>query len=71
MNLVALPAFTDNSIWMLHNGLAPLVDPGDAAAPAMRWLDGLEFARILVIPLDADDGTPARAALRPWKNEIR
>jgi hypothetical protein len=56
---------------MLHNGLAPLVDPGDAAAPAMRWLDGLEFARILVIPLDADDGTPARAALRPWKNEIR
>jgi len=71
MNLVALPAFTDNSIWMLNNGLEPLVDPGDAAAPAMRWLDGLEPARILVTPFVADDGTPARAALRPWKNEFR
>ena len=32
MNLVALPAFTDNYIWMLHDGSdAVVVDPGDAS----------------------------------------
>ncbi len=32
MNLLALPAFADNYIWMLHDGHAALVvDPGDAA----------------------------------------
>ncbi|TAK95998.1 MAG: hydroxyacylglutathione hydrolase [Aquabacterium sp.] len=32
MELLALPAFTDNYIWMLHNGQQALVvDPGDAA----------------------------------------
>ena len=32
MKLVALPAFTDNYIWMLHDGRQALVvDPGDAA----------------------------------------
>ncbi|TDM04784.1 MAG: hydroxyacylglutathione hydrolase, partial [Ideonella sp. MAG2] len=32
MNLVALPAFSDNLIWMLHHGSQALVvDPGDAA----------------------------------------
>jgi hydroxyacylglutathione hydrolase len=31
LNLVALPAFDDNYIWMLHNGKCALVvDPGDA-----------------------------------------
>jgi hydroxyacylglutathione hydrolase len=31
MNLIALPAFTDNYIWMLHdNRRALVVDPGDA-----------------------------------------
>jgi hydroxyacylglutathione hydrolase len=31
MNLIALPAFTDNYIWLLHNGQrAVVVDPGDA-----------------------------------------
>lgn len=31
MELVALPAFTDNYIWMIHNGQrAMVVDPGDA-----------------------------------------
>ena len=48
--LVALPAFTDNYIWMLHDGQrAVVVDPGDAA-PVQAALDaqGLELAAILV-----------------------
>lgn len=50
MNLLALPAFTDNYIWMLHDGARALVvDPGDAA-PVQAALDeaGLELAAILV-----------------------
>ena len=50
MNLVALPAFTDNYIWMLHDGHhAVVVDPGDAA-PVVAALEaqGLELAAILV-----------------------
>ena len=32
MNLYPLPAFSDNYIWLLHHeGLALVVDPGDAA----------------------------------------
>ncbi|HKX95299.1 MAG TPA: hydroxyacylglutathione hydrolase [Methylibium sp.] len=39
MNLVALPAFADNYIWMLHDGQrAVVVDPGDAA-PVVQALD--------------------------------
>ncbi len=50
MNLVALPAFTDNYIWMLHDGReAVVVDPGEAA-PVAQALDagGLRLASILV-----------------------
>jgi hydroxyacylglutathione hydrolase len=50
MNLVALPAFTDNYIWMMHDGARALVvDPGDAA-PVHQALDTLrlELADILV-----------------------
>jgi hydroxyacylglutathione hydrolase len=50
MNLLALPAFTDNYIWMLHNGHEALVvDPGDAAPVqnALRQL-GLTLTAILV-----------------------
>jgi hydroxyacylglutathione hydrolase len=50
MNLVALPAFTDNYIWILHDGRhAIVVDPGEAA-PVTQALDaqGLELAGILV-----------------------
>ncbi|MDH0867972.1 hydroxyacylglutathione hydrolase, partial [Mitsuaria sp. GD03876] len=44
MNLVAVPAFTDNYIWLLHDGRSALVvDPGEAApvreALAARGLD--------------------------------
>ncbi|MFT3857017.1 MAG: hydroxyacylglutathione hydrolase [Aquabacterium sp.] len=50
MNLTALPAFTDNYIWMLHEGAnALVVDPGDAA-PVLSALDqhGLTLTAILV-----------------------
>ena len=50
MKLVALPAFSDNYIWMLHDGhQALVVDPGDAA-PVLQALDaqGLTLAAILV-----------------------
>jgi hydroxyacylglutathione hydrolase len=44
MKLVALPAFTDNYIWMLHDGAqAIVVDPGDAA-PVSEALDALSLA---------------------------
>jgi hydroxyacylglutathione hydrolase len=50
MNLIALPAFADNYIWMLHDGRSAIVvDPGDAA-PVHAALDdqGLLLAGILV-----------------------
>ncbi|HZE90210.1 MAG TPA: hydroxyacylglutathione hydrolase [Rhizobacter sp.] len=50
MNLLALPAFTDNYIWMLHDGRQALVvDPGESA-PVEHALDvhGLTLAGILV-----------------------
>ena len=50
MTLLALPAFADNYIWMLHDGVgAVVVDPGDAA-PVSAALDrlGLTLRGILV-----------------------
>ena len=50
MELIALPAFTDNYIWMLHDGQRALVvDPGEAG-PVVRALDAhrLDLAGILV-----------------------
>jgi hydroxyacylglutathione hydrolase len=56
MNLVALRAFSDNYIWMLHDGRrAVVVDPGDAA-PVLTALDEmkLELVGILVTHHHAD-----------------
>jgi hydroxyacylglutathione hydrolase len=50
MNLIPLPAFQDNYLWLLHDGQRALVvDPGDAA-PVRRYLDehGLKLEAILV-----------------------
>lgn len=50
MNLVALPALSDNYIWMLHDSRrAVVVDPGEKE-PVIKALDalGLELAGILV-----------------------
>lgn len=50
MNLIALPAFDDNYIWMLHDGRrAIVVDPGDAQpVQAALEREGIELAAILV-----------------------
>lgn len=56
MVLIALPAFADNLIWMLHDGQqAIVVDPG-AAAPVKDALRerGLRLAAILVTHHHAD-----------------
>jgi hydroxyacylglutathione hydrolase len=50
MNLIPLPAFQDNYLWLLHDGQRALVvDPGDAA-PVREFLSrtGLQLAAILV-----------------------
>lgn len=50
MELIALPAFTDNYIWLLHNGRQALVvDPGEAS-PVKEALNarGLQLQGILV-----------------------
>jgi glyoxylase-like metal-dependent hydrolase (beta-lactamase superfamily II) len=50
MKLIPLPAFSDNYIWMLHDGQAAwVVDPGDAQ-PVLNALatEGLQLQGILV-----------------------
>jgi len=50
MNLIPLPAFTDNYIWLLHDGRkAVVIDPG-AAQPVLQALQdkGLLLHAILV-----------------------
>jgi len=50
MNIIALPAFADNYIWLMHDGGSALVvDPGDAQ-PVLEALqrDSLQLAAILV-----------------------
>jgi hydroxyacylglutathione hydrolase len=66
MNLIALPAFTDNYIWMLHDGhQALVVDPGESA-PVERALDalGLMLGGILVTHHHGDH-VGGLSALRP------
>jgi hydroxyacylglutathione hydrolase len=56
MNIAALPAFADNYIWMLHDGVdAVVVDPGDEG-PVIAALDAmsLQLAGILVTHHHAD-----------------
>jgi len=66
MELVALPAFTDNYIWMIHDGRqAVVVDPGDAT-PVLEALSarGLTLAAILVTHRHADH-VAGLSALQP------
>jgi len=66
MKLIALPAFDDNYIWMLHDGaLAWVVDPGDAAVVlGALQQQGLQLAGILVTHHHADH-VGGLGALRP------
>jgi hydroxyacylglutathione hydrolase len=49
MNLIALPAFADNYIWLLHDGNdAVAVDPGDCA-PVIEALDRLSLRLVQVL----------------------
>jgi hydroxyacylglutathione hydrolase len=56
MNLLPIPAFSDNYIWMLHAaGQALVVDPGDAQPVlAMLQQQGLQLQGILVTHHHAD-----------------
>jgi len=56
MDLIAIPAFADNLIWMLHDGhQAIVVDPGAAAPVADKLRErGLRLAAILVTHHHAD-----------------
>jgi len=50
LQIIPIPAFKDNYIWLIHNGcLAVIVDPGDAA-PVINTLKvlGLELTTILI-----------------------
>jgi hydroxyacylglutathione hydrolase len=57
MKLIALPAFNDNYIWLLHDDHhALVVDPGDSA-PVLAWLQqhpSLQLDMILVTHHHAD-----------------
>jgi hydroxyacylglutathione hydrolase len=56
MNLIPLPAFQDNYLWLLHDGQRALVvDPGDAG-PVQAYLDAnaLQLEAILVTHHHAD-----------------
>ncbi|PKO55442.1 MAG: hydroxyacylglutathione hydrolase, partial [Betaproteobacteria bacterium HGW-Betaproteobacteria-21] len=56
MNIIPLPAFRDNYIWLIHDGQrAAVVDPGDAE-PVLAYLaqHGLELAAILITHHHAD-----------------
>ncbi|MDQ3061113.1 MAG: hydroxyacylglutathione hydrolase [Pseudomonadota bacterium] len=56
MYLIPIPAFTDNYLWLLHDGKRALVvDPGEAE-PVLRTLaeHGLQLASILVTHHHAD-----------------
>ena len=57
MKLIALPAFADNYIWLLHTDRhALVVDPGDCA-PVLAWMQAhpdLQLDTILVTHHHAD-----------------
>lgn len=66
MNLLALPAFADNYIWMLHDGArAVVVDPGDAA-PVHEALDRLHLDLVgILVTHHHGDHIGGVSSLRP------
>ncbi|MBS4036602.1 MAG: MBL fold metallo-hydrolase, partial [Hydrogenophaga sp.] len=56
MQLIPLPAFSDNYIWILHDGQRALVvDPGESAG-VQQWLasTGVQLDTILITHHHAD-----------------
>lgn len=69
MQIIPLPAFSDNYIWLIREGRhAVVVDPGDAA-PVLEYLqnNALRLAAVLITHHHADhvDGLPALLAEYP------
>jgi glyoxylase-like metal-dependent hydrolase (beta-lactamase superfamily II) len=80
MNLIPLPAFQDDTLWLLHDGKrAPVADPGDAR-PVRDFLarTGLQLDAILVthpppghiVRLDASRARRSNPFLRTRKPGI-
>ena len=56
MNLIALPAFTDNYIWMLHDGQRAVdVDPGESA-PVSTALNARQLVLAAILVTDHHAG---------------
>ena len=68
MNLIPLPAFSDNYIWLLqHQGLALVVDPGESL-PVTQWLteNNVRLDCILVTHHHGDHTGGVSALQRDW-----
>ena len=72
MNLIPLPAFSDNYFWLLHHeGRALVVDPGDAA-PVNEWLKAHQQTLdcILVTHHHADHVGGVAALQKEWGAKV-
>ena len=72
LQIIPIPAFKDNYIWLIHNGKqAIIVDPGDAE-PVLETLNRLDLSlnTILITHHHSDhiDGVPALLAAFPQTN---
>jgi hydroxyacylglutathione hydrolase len=71
-NVIRIPAFKDNYIWLLRKGAAAaVVDPGDAR-PVLDLLDreGLSLASILVTHHHADHQGGVAGLLAHYRAEV-
>ena len=69
LTVLAVPAFNDNYLWLIHDGVhAAVVDPGDAA-PILAALDahGLSLVAILLTHHHADHVGGVQSLLRRYK----
>ena len=70
MNLIAPPAFTDNCLWMLHDGTrAAVVDPGESV-PVRAALDAAQLVLFAAILVTRNRGDRVRG-LATSKNNFR
>ncbi len=72
MNLLPLPAFSDNYIWLLqHQGLALVVDPGEST-PVSHWLkeNNHRLDCILVTHHHGDHTGGVSALQREWGAKV-